>query len=185
MARRTPQHTSRGAAPPLPGVAVTKHRLDALSDAIYAIALTLLVLNLSLPREPLATEAALRGVLLGLVPNVGTWLLSFWVVALFWIAHQRLYHLVEALDARLVFIELFQLSLITLFPFTSALMGSYGHTATAAAVYAGHLLAIALVLALRTATFPAPPRTAYGDRNARADARACGLGQRSLPRAPP
>jgi uncharacterized membrane protein len=133
-----------------PGIA--KHRIEALSDGIYAIALTLLVLELRLPGgAPHADDQALRGMLLELLPKGLAWLVSFWVIALFWLAQQRAYRLCQHLDSALLRIELTQLSLISLFPFSNALMGEHGSLVTAAAVYSAHLLAIALLSWLRIA----------------------------------
>ncbi len=138
--------------------AVGKHRLEALSDGVYAIALTLLVLELKLPDlGHHATDAMLRGALATLVPKVFAWLLSFAVIALIWIAQQRLYRVAERLDWGLARIELAMLALISLLPFSTALVGEYGNLATGAAIYAGHLTAIAVTGWLRVSRFVAHP----------------------------
>lgn len=137
---------------------IAKHRLEALSDGVYAIALTLLVLELKLPELPHgATDAAVRTGLLQLLPKGLAWLLSFWVIALFWLAQQRLLRVCQHLDGSMVRLELLQLCLISLFPFSNALMGEFGGRVTPAAIYAGHLLAIALVSWLRTLYFARHP----------------------------
>jgi uncharacterized membrane protein len=133
---------------------ISKHRIEALSDGIYSIALTLLVLELRLPEAAHHTnDHALRGMLIELLPKGLTWLLSFWLIALFWLAQQRLYRLCLKLDSALLRIELTQLSLISLFPFSNALMGAQGNLVTSAVVYSAHLLAIALLSWLRIAHF--------------------------------
>jgi uncharacterized membrane protein len=145
-------------APRAPVFAVAKHRLEALSDGVYAIALTLLVLELKLPALPHdVSEAALRAALVDLLPKVLAWILSFCVIALIWVAQQRLYRLAERLDRRMGRIELLMLALISLLPFSTALVGEYGSHVTASAVYAGHLVAIALVGLLRVQHFLAHP----------------------------
>ena len=131
---------------------ISKQRIEALSDGIYAIALTLLVLELRLPEAAHHTnDQALRGMLMELLPKGLTWLLSFWVMALFWLAQQRQYRLCLNLDSTLLKIELTQLSLISLFPFSNALMGMHGNLVTSAVIYSAHLLAIALLSWLRIA----------------------------------
>ena len=133
---------------------ISKHRIEALSDGIYAIALTLLVLELRLPEAAHhASDQALRAMLIELLPKGLTWLLSFWVITLFWLGQQRLYRLCLHLDSALLTIELTQLSLISLFPFSNALMGVHGNLVTAAVVYSTHLLAIALLSWLRITHF--------------------------------
>jgi uncharacterized membrane protein len=126
--------------------AIPKHRLEALSDGIYAIALTLLVLELRLPADlPSGGEWDLRGALLHLLPKLFAWILSFWVIALFWLAQQRLFRLCAYLDGKMVAWELVQLALISLFPFSNALLGEHGGRVLTSALYAAHLLALALV----------------------------------------
>ncbi len=143
-ARRAP------AAPP----AVGKPRLEALSDGLYAIALTLLVLELKLPPLPAgASDAAIRSALVALLPKGLVWMLSFWVIVVFWLAQQRLYRYLVALDATLVRIELVGLAIVSLLPFSTALVGDWGDRVTPAAIYAGHLAALALVAWLRTTHF--------------------------------
>lgn len=130
----------------------SKHRLEALSDGIYAIALTLLVLELKVPQVPHgASEEVLIQALLDLLPKGLSWLLSFWVMVIFWLAQLRLYRLSAAIDWSMAWTELMQLALISLLPFSTALMGEYGGFRTAAAIYSAHLLAIALLSWQRTA----------------------------------
>ena len=139
---KTPQRT------PFAG----KHRLEALSDGIYAIALTLLVLELKLPTiTPGASEQQFLQAVLDLLPKVATWLLSFAVMVLFWLAQLRLYRLSAAIDSTMVWTELMQLALISLLPFSTGLLGEYGGYVTAAALYSGHLTTIALLSWFRTA----------------------------------
>src|SRR6185436_2891881 len=125
---------------------IPKHRLEALSDGIYAIALTLLVLELRLPADlHSGGEADLGKALLHLLPKLFAWVLSFWVIALFWLAQQRLFRLCSHVDGKLVAGELVQLALISLFPFSNALLGEHGGRVLTSAVYAAHLLGLALV----------------------------------------
>lgn len=134
-----------------PQSAVGKHRIEALSDGIYAIAMTLLVLELKLAPLPHgATDAALRVALTELVPKVLTWMLSFWVMALFWLSQQRLYRQLAVLDPLLSWLELLLLALVGLLPFSTALIGEHGNLTSAAALYGTHLLLLSLVAWVRT-----------------------------------
>lgn len=95
-----------------------KHRIEALVDGIYAVAMTLLVIDLRLPEHAhLASEEALRGALVGLVPNLISWLVSFFVLAIFWIANHRLYSYVRHADQRLLWLTVLSLSGASLRPF--------------------------------------------------------------------
>lgn len=130
---------------------IGKQRFEALTEGIYGIALTLLVLELKVPALPHAAgDAALLAALRELLPKALTWLLSFWVMAMFWLGQVRLYRVVEALDRQLAWTELVHLALISLLPFSTAVIGEYGNLSAGAALYSVHLLAIALVSAGRT-----------------------------------
>ena len=133
---------------------VSKARLEALSDGLYAIALTLLVLELKLPAlSDHPTNDELLSALTSIAPKAFAWCLSFWVIAQFWLIQQRLFHFVARLNPTMVAIELGSLCLISLFPFTTALMGEFGMRVVGAVPYAAHLLAIAVVLLLRFSYF--------------------------------
>ena len=137
---------------------IARHRIDALIDGVYAIAITLLVLELKLP--PMAhgaTDADLQHALVELLPKVLAWLLSFWVMALFWLGQQRVNHFAGAIDRLGVAIELAQLALIGLLPFSTALMGEHGDRVSAAAVYSANLLGLALLALVRAAHLAARP----------------------------
>lgn len=129
---------------------VGKQRVEALTDGIFAITLTLLVLELKLPPLPEgASDPMLRAALLEVLPKGLTWLLSFWVMALFWLAQCRLHRLMARMDRAQVSIELAQLALIGLLPFSTALIGEHGSHASAATFYSLHLLLLALLSLLR------------------------------------
>jgi uncharacterized membrane protein len=138
---------------------IGKQRMEALSDGLYAIALTLLVLELKLPS---LGEAASNGDLLHalreLMPKVLTWCLSFWVMAVLWLSQVRVYSLVHSLSRTMVRLELGQLACVSLMPFSTALIGEHGNLPAAAVVYAGNMLAITLTGALRTRELLRQPR---------------------------
>ncbi|HTB60592.1 MAG TPA: TMEM175 family protein [Polyangia bacterium] len=129
-----------------------KQRMEALSDGIYAIALTLLVLDLKVPSLPRdVSEQALQTAMLDLLPRGLTWLSSFGIMALFWLGQQRLYTFCVSLDSVMLWSELAQLALISLLPFTTALSAAYRSHVTVAVLYGAHLLAMTLCSYLRTA----------------------------------
>jgi len=127
-----------------------KHRLGGLQDAVYGIVLTLLVLELKLPHLGEHPESAALWQALGsLLPKVLTWLLSFSVLAVFWLGETVLLRSVASVDRALARFSLGQLALISLLPFSTALIGEHGDLAPAAAVYALHILALAFLSWLR------------------------------------
>lgn len=132
-------------------IAISKQRLEALSDGVYAVALTLLVLDLKLPNQSFdGSDEALKQALNQLLPNLLTWLLSFWVISIYWLAQVRLYRLTKEIDLFLVRITLTELALISLLPFSTSLIGEHGSHVIAAVMYSANLLGISLLSLFRT-----------------------------------
>jgi uncharacterized membrane protein len=86
-------------------------RLVYFSDAVFAIAMTVLVLSLHLPSVP---GQKLGHVLRHLVPSIWSYFLSFAVIGMFWIAHHRMFHYIRGIDALTLQLNLVLLSLIAL-----------------------------------------------------------------------
>lgn len=140
-ARRPP--ASRGRFP--------KARIDALSDGIFAFAMTLLVLDIRLPDDlPLHSAAELTAHLLSLSHQTLTYVISFFVLGAFWRGGIELRPSSETLDGRTVRFALLFLFFVTTVPFSSGLVGRYGGLAPAVLVYAGNMTMLAvLTIAIR------------------------------------
>ncbi len=123
---------------------LSKHRIEALTDGIYAVALTLLVLELRLPAGESRDVAELHRGLAHLVPKVFAWLISFGVLAIFWVAHHRAFHWVRHVDGRLMRINLVSLLFASLVPFCSSLVGEWSRAFVSQAVYALVMAALGL-----------------------------------------
>jgi len=128
------------------GRLVHKHRVEALNDGIYAVAMTLLVLELHLPEGfTHADDAEFAQALAHLAPKFIAWLLSFFILAVFWMGHQRAFHFVHRVDNGLLWINVTGLLFASLMPFSSALIGEHaGHFATHV-FYDANMAALALV----------------------------------------
>lgn len=123
---------------------LSKHRIEALVDGIFAVAMTLLVIELRLPEQAhIGSDAELRAALLHLLPNFFSWLMSFVVLALFWVANHRVYSHVQHVDAPLVWYTVVMLGGASLLPFASAVNGQYA-SPLAQSVYALVILIMAL-----------------------------------------
>ncbi len=121
----------------------TTGRIETLVDGIFAIALTLLVLNLSIPQLTNSmSNIAVEDYLLGLIPNLFTYALSFVILAIFWrINHQQFYRIKRA-DSLLLWITIIWLLFVALVPFSTSLMGGYGETQAANIFFNVNLLLI-------------------------------------------
>ena len=116
------------------------HRSEALSDGIFAVAMTLLVIELKLPEHALVQSGGdLAQALAALLPKAMSWALSFFVLALFWIGHHRAHAFLRRTDSRLVGLNLLELAVVTLMPFSTALSGEYGRAMLAQVVFSTNM----------------------------------------------
>ncbi len=103
---------------------VPAHRVFALTDGVMAIAMTLLVLDIEVPDGLRGAE--LREALGQSLSQVGTFLLSVVVIALFWRAHHAVLRGVEWIDTRLFWLNVAFLALVSLIPFPTSVLADYG-----------------------------------------------------------
>jgi uncharacterized membrane protein len=128
------------------------HRIEALTDGIFAVAMTLLVIELKLPEHGSVESAeALVGALVALMPKAISWLLSFFVLSLFWVGHHRVFAFVRRADSTLVVLNLIELAAVSLMPFSSALSGEFSNTYVAHLIFSINMavLAITALVVLR------------------------------------
>jgi len=108
-----------------PGV-FTKGRLEALTDGIMAVAMTILVLDLKFDAtEAIASDAHLLSHLVDLERTFTVYLVSFVVLGMCWIGHHAQFHFVRRADRGLMWINLAFMLLVTVVPFTTSLMIDY------------------------------------------------------------
>lgn len=141
------------------------HRLGGLQDAVYGIAMTLLVLELKLPglgEHP--TNAALWQALAQLTPRLLIWLLSFWVLGQLWVGNARALAFTPAVDRITLRIGLMQLALVSLLPFSTALIGEHGNLVAPAVLYALHIAALAALAWWRVWHLVRDPAATTGPR---------------------
>jgi uncharacterized membrane protein len=121
-------------------------RLFALVDGVYAIALTLLAVELVLPAasEHLHGEALLQSTL-DYWPKILSFLTSFTLIAIFWHGHHRAFHYLRHFDGRLDWLTLFHLLCIAFIPFPTAIVGEHVSDPVAQEFYFGTILVTGLV----------------------------------------
>ena len=120
------------------------HRIEALSDGIYAVAMTLLVIDLKLPEGVhIHSEDDLVAALAGLMPRAIAWIISFMVLAIFWAGHHRVFAHLRRSDGVLTALNLLQLAFVTLMPFSSALSGEHGSRVASQVVFSANMALLA------------------------------------------
>jgi uncharacterized membrane protein len=123
----------------------TTKRIETLVDGIFAIAMTLLVLNLSIPQlTGSVSNITVENYLLALIPKLFTYALSFIILAIFWrVNHQQFYKIKRA-NSLFLWITVIWLLFVALVPFSTSLMGSYGETQSANIFFNANLLLIGI-----------------------------------------
>jgi uncharacterized membrane protein len=109
-------------------------RILALSDGVFAIAITLLILEIAVPAT--TSDGSLPKALLGLWPRYLAYVVSFVVIARFWVMHRTAFLLIARDDAVLVWLNLLMLMFVAFLPFPTAVLGAHGDSPAAAVLYA-------------------------------------------------
>ena len=118
-----------------------KNRIEALIDGIFAVALTLLVLDIKLPEGmTYATNEALWNRLLSLERHFAIYAISFIVIGIYWVAHHVQFHYVRYTDRRLIWINMLFLLLISFLPFATDLVGDHEDLVLPCEIYGVTLL---------------------------------------------
>lgn len=113
-------------------------RIEAFSDGVLAIIITIMVLELKAPEEPGLAH------LLRLWPTFFAYLLSYAYVAIYWVNHHRLFSHARVVTDSLVWSNIALLLALSFLPFTTAYLGEHFLTPGASALYAGSLALPAL-----------------------------------------
>ena len=100
-----------------------KARLEAFTDGVLAIAITLLTLDLKVP--PHGSGRPLSQALLHEWPSYLAYLVSFLVVGIIWVNHHAMFQLVRQVDRKLLFLNLVLLLFVVLIPFATATVADY------------------------------------------------------------
>jgi len=138
-------------------------RLIALSDGIYAIAMTLLVIDVAVPAH--LDDAAFHQALRDAMPSLGAFALSFTLIAGFWRDHRRILVGLPVETVMVTRLILLGLGLVALLPFPTGLLAAYASQPEAVALYAGAMAAIhavhaTLLLLTQSRVHPSPASSA-------------------------
>jgi uncharacterized membrane protein len=129
-----------------------KNRVEAFSDGVFAIVLTLLVFEIKLPVvSGHVTNAHLWQMIGTLSPLFISFILSFLVVGVFWINHNFLFHtFMKKMDRYINLMNMFYLLFLVFVPFSANLFGTYPFNQPAALVYGFNILAVMTMSAMMT-----------------------------------
>ncbi|MBV9688797.1 MAG: DUF1211 domain-containing protein [Ktedonobacteraceae bacterium] len=133
---------------------LSKSRIEAFSDGVFAVAITLLVLGIHLPTftvTPKTHAEIAQQLLLGLEqqwPAYASYVFSSIIVGIYWVAHHNTFHYIIRSDRNLLWLNILLLICIVFIPFPTTLLGQYPEQQVSVIVYAGTLVITGIVLQL-------------------------------------
>ncbi len=125
-------------------------RIEAFSDGVFAIAITLLILEIAVPE--LSSAQLSQGVLLQklveLLPKFVSFIISFSIISIFWVGHTIMFHFIARSDRKLLWLNSLVLMSVAFIPFPAALIGRYAPDTTAVVLYGATLVVAGILFAL-------------------------------------
>lgn len=120
---------------------ITTQRLEAFSDGVIAIIITVMILELKLPDlTHESSQAHMIGYLKSLAPYFFTYVFSFMMIGIFWTNHHHMFHLLETTDENLLWLNFVFLFALSLIPFATAIVGASPLLPLSVAIYGFVLL---------------------------------------------
>lgn len=132
---------------------LTTGRITAFSDGVFSIAITLLVLNLQIPKG-ITSLTELLNRLQALWPNLMSYILSFVIIGIYWVAHHNMFHYIKRSDRMFLWINILLLMCVAFIPFPAGLLGQFSFVSqsslakVAEIIYACNLILTNLTLSL-------------------------------------
>jgi uncharacterized membrane protein len=135
---------------------LSKQRVELLTDGIFAVVMTLLVLEISVPRisshNAIGSAAAGTELLSGLFdlwPKMLSFGISFIILAIYWLAHHRQFYYIKHVNRTLIWINFMFLMATCLLPFSSSLLGEYRQQQISIFVFGANSIIIASLLSIQ------------------------------------
>lgn len=137
---------------------LSKHRVAFLTDGIFAVVMTLLVLEISVPQISSSSSSShdaidtatvgteLLNGLFDLWPKLLSFAISFIMLAIFWVSHHRLFHYIKHVNRPLMWINFIFLMATCFLPFSSSLLGEYSQQQISIFVFGANSIMIASLL---------------------------------------
>jgi uncharacterized membrane protein len=126
---------------------IGKHRIEALSDGIFAIVMTLLILELHVPNlPPTAPNVEVTPALIALWPKFVSYLVTFVSLGVFWIGHHIMYHAVRRADRTLLWLNIFFFMFVSLLPFSTSVLNAFPRAFVAPFLFGANLAIIGWLL---------------------------------------
>ncbi len=129
-------------------VLMEKNRMESLTDGIFAFAMTLLITSMILPGDATTIQSS-GSALLSLLPSFYHYIIAFFVLAGFWMAHHAQFSRVHHIDNAFLYMNIIGLFFVTLVPFSTSFIGDYDADVIATCLFEVNLLVLGLVFTLQ------------------------------------
>jgi uncharacterized membrane protein len=106
---------------------LNKNRIEAFSDGVFAIVITIMVFEIKIPHVPVSE---LNEALVGVLPKILAFVLSFVIIGVYWVSHHNMLHFLENVDRVALWLNNLVLLTVAIIPFPTALLGEYPHVST-------------------------------------------------------
>ena len=126
---------------------MTTHRIESLSDCIFAFSMTLLVMNFTFPSITM-DESQITAIFYKEIAKLDRYILTFVLLAVFWITHHQHFHYIKRTDRLFLWIQITILMFIVLIPFTAAWMSAHHHHRITNIVFDVNLFILGLLFLL-------------------------------------
>jgi len=129
----------------IPALKIPTGRIETLTDGIFAIAMTLLVLSIAVPtlQAPI-TPAAFSAYVTSILPQIFIYVVSFILLAVFWMNH-HIFYIIKHSNTTLLWINILWLMSIAIVPFSTSIIGKYGEFQLAQLIFDFNMLIIGLL----------------------------------------
>lgn len=123
-------------------------RLETLTDGIFAIAMTLLVLSIEVPTLPgIVTPIIFKEYFVSIIPKLFAYIISFTLLAVFWLNH-HIFFIIKRVNTTLLWINIFWLMSIAIVPFSTSIISKYGQFQLALLIFDLNILIIGILFYL-------------------------------------
>ena len=114
---------------------ITTNRVEAFSDCVISIAMTIMVFSIKLPARDHLTNKIEWDEMLALVPRILSYVFSFVVLGIMWLNHHHLFHLIQKVDEKFLWLNMHLLFWLSLIPFPTSILGNNPFLSKSTAIY--------------------------------------------------
>lgn len=126
---------------------IGKNRIEALSDGIFAIVMTLLILEFHVPNLPSnAPNVEVAPALVALLPKFASYIVTFVSLGFFWVGHHIMYHAIRRADRTLLWLNIFFFMFVSMLPFSTSVLNAFSEAFIAPLFFGTNLAIIGWIL---------------------------------------